>query len=187
VHDAYFDGCDRGIRFKTTRGRGNVIENIYIEKVEMKNIEAQAINFNSYYEREATGKSPLFRNVYINNIRVNGAHTAIEMIGLPEKWLENINIKNARFENVGNGAIAHRVKELTLENVSIKSKERPIVFDDVFEATIKNAKLSGQHPPLLVGGSESGAITIEGLNPDDVECTDNVPRGAVAVGGVKLP
>ncbi len=187
VHDAYFDGCDRGIRFKTTRGRGNVIENIFIENVEMKNIERQAINFNSYYEREATGKSPLFRNVYINNVRVNGAHTAIEMIGLPEKWLENINIKNAVFENVGNGAIANRVKELTLENVSITSKGRPIALDDVFEATIKNVNLSGQCPPLLVGGSESGAITIEGLNPDHVECAKNVPRGAVTVNGAKRP
>ena len=109
------------------------------------------------------------------------------MIGLPEKWLENVNVKNAVFENVENGAIAHRVKELTLEDVSITSKGRPIALDDVFEATIKNVNLSGQCPPLLVGGSESGAITIEGLNPDNVECTDNVPRRAVAIGGVKLP
>ena len=187
VHDAYFDGCDRGIRFKTTRGRGNVIENIYIENVEMKNIEAQAINFNSYYERNATGKSPLFRNVYINNIRLNGARTAIEMIGLPEKWLENINIKDAVFAGVQNGAIAHRVKELTLEDVSITSNGRPVELNDVFEARIKNVTLAGREPPLFVGGSESGAIIIEGLKPDHVECAKDVPRGAVAVGGAKRP
>jgi polygalacturonase len=187
VHDAYFDGCDRGIRFKTTRGRGNVIENIYIKNVEMKNIERQAINFNSYYEHEATGKSPLFRNVYINNVRVNGANTAIEMIGLPEKWLENINVKNAVFENVQNGAIAHRVKELVLEDVSIKSKGRPISLDDVFEATITNVNLSGQNPHVFVGGSESGAINIEGLTPGHVEFSKDVPRRAVTVGGDKRP
>jgi hypothetical protein len=187
VHNAYFDGCDRGIRFKTTRGRGNVIENIYIEKVEMKNIEAQAINFNSYYERDAIGKSPLFRNVYINNVRVNGARIAIEMIGLPEKWLENINIKNAVFENVLSGAIAHRVKELILDNVSIKSKGRPIALDDVFEAIIKSVNLSGQHPLLFVGGSESGAITIEGLKSEHVEFSKNLPRKAVTVSGAKRP
>jgi hypothetical protein len=129
----------------------------------------------------------LFRNVYINNVRVNGARTAIEMIGLPEKWLENINIKNAVFENVANGAIANRVKELTLEDISIKSNGRPIELDDVFEATIKNVKLSGQRPPLLVAGSESGAITVEGLNHDQVECAKNVPRGAVSIGGAKRP
>jgi polygalacturonase len=187
VHDAYFDGCDRGIRFKTTRGRGNIIENIYIDNVEMKNIENQAINFNSYYERGATGKSPLFRNIFISNVRVNGARTAIEMIGLPEKWLENINVKNAAFENVENGVLAHRVKELKLEDISITSKGRSITLDDVFEVTIKNVNISGQRLPFLVDGSESGAITIEGLSPGQVKCTPNVPRGGVAVGGIKLP
>jgi hypothetical protein len=109
------------------------------------------------------------------------------MIGLPEKWLENINIKNATFKNVTNGAIANRVKELTLENVSITSKGRPIALEDVFEATIKNVKLSGQRPPLFVGGSESGAITIEGLNPDLVQCAKEVPSRAVSVDGEKRP
>jgi polygalacturonase len=187
VHDAYFDGCDRGIRFKTTRGRGNVIENIYIDNVEMRNIENQAINFNSYYEHGAIGKSPLFRNIFINNVCVNGARTAIEMIGLPEKWLENINVKNAAFENIENGVLAHRVKELTLEGISITTKGRSIALDDVFEVTIKNVNMSGQRLPLLVDGSESGAIIIEGLSPDQVKCTPNVPRGAIAVGGIKLP
>jgi len=187
VHNAYFDGCDRGIRFKTTRGRGNVIENIHIENVEMKNIEAQAINFNSYYEREATGKSPLFRNIYISDVRVNGARTAIEMIGLPEKWLENINIDNATFENVRDGAIAHRVKELSLDRVSITSSGRPIALEDVFEATIENVNLSGRRPLLFVGGSESGQISVQSLTRDDVQCAPDVPRAAVAVGGTKLP
>jgi polygalacturonase len=187
VHDAYFDGCDRGIRFKTARGRGSIVENIYIENVEMKNIERQAVNFNSYYERDATGKSPLFRNIYINNVRVNGAHTAIEMIGLPEKWLENIRIKNAVFENVLNGAVARRVKELILKDVSIDSKGRPITLEDVFEAAIKNVNLSGRHPPVFIAGSESGAVAVDGLKPNQVEFAENLPRGAVAVGGLKRP
>jgi polygalacturonase len=174
VHNAIFDGCDRGIRFKTTRGRGNVIENIFIENVAMRNIEAQAINFNSYYEREATGKSPLFRNITIDHVRVNGARTAIEMIGLPEKWLENIRITHVVFDNVENGAIAHRVKELTLKDVSISSKKRPITLNDVFEASLQNMNLSGLPPHLLVDGSESGAIMIKDLHTAQVECTKSV-------------
>lgn len=187
VHDAYFDGCDRGIRFKTTRGRGNVIENIYIRNVEMKSIEAQAINFNSYYERNATGKSPLFRNVYIRDVQVDGARTAIEMIGLPEKWLENINITNARFRNVKTGAVAHRVKELSLDNVTIASSGRPIALEDVFEANLENVKLTGQRPLLSVAGSESGHIAIHNLDPNDIECAPEVPNAAVALGKTKLP
>ena len=180
VHDAVFDGCDRGIRFKTSRGRGNVIENIYIENIQMKNIENQAINFNSYYDL-AIGKSPLFRNIYIQDVSVDGAHTALEMIGLPEKWLENINIKNAVFENVQNGAVGHRIKELTLENVTIKSKSRPVSLHDVFEVSIKNIDLSGQQPLVQISGSESGAIKIEGLDHDSVEIKGDVPPKAVNI------
>jgi hypothetical protein len=57
----------------------------------------------------------------------------------------------------------------------------------VFEVMIKNVNLSGQRPPLLVDGSESGAITIEGLNPENVEFAKDVPPRAVTVGGVKRP
>jgi hypothetical protein len=158
-----------------------------IANVEMKNIEAQAINFNSYYEREATGKSPLFRNICISDVQVDGARTAIEMIGLPEKWLENINIERARFENVQNGAVAHRVKELRLDRVSIKSSGCPLALEDVFEATIENVDLSGQRPLLLVGGSESGQIRVQGLTRDEVECAPHVPPAAVVIGGPRLP
>jgi polygalacturonase len=187
VHDAYFDGCDRGIRFKTTRGRGNVIENIHVSNVRMENIEAQAINFNSYYERNATGKSPLFRNIYIDHVQVDGARTAIEMIGLPEKWLENVRVRNAVFANVQDGAIAHRVKELHLAGVSISSSGRPITLTDVFEATIESAELSGRRPAIRVAGSESGQINIRGLTRNDVECEPEVPRAAVTIGQTRLP
>ena len=181
VYDAVFDSCDRGIRFKTARGRGNVIENIYIENVKMMNIEGQAINFNSYYDRIAVGKSPLFRNVFINNVTVDGASTAIEMIGLPEKWLENINIRNAVFENVGKGIMANRVKELTLDNIMVKTKGRPVSLNDVFEVSIKNVRLSGQQPPVRISGSESGAIKINGLGHENIEIKSDVPPKAVSI------
>ncbi len=187
VTGGLFDGCDRGIRFKTTRGRGNVIENIYVENVEMKNIERQAVNFNTYYEQEAIGKSPQFRNVLIENVTVDGATTAIEMIGLPEKWLENIQIRNVKFTNVENGVVAHRVKELLLDGISIESKGRPIQFDDVFEATVRVEQLSGKSPLVRIEGDESGAITIEGIGPNDVEFGRDVVDAAAVVDGEKLP
>ncbi len=179
VRDAVFKGCDRGIRFKTERGRGNITENIYIENIQMKDIENQAIVFNTYYNRNAVGKSPLFRNVYINHVHVDGAAAGIEMIGLPEKWLENIKIKDAIFENVRHGAAIRRVKELNLVNVSISSKRRPLVLDDVFEASIKNVELSGQQPKLCISGSESGEIVLDGLKRSDVQIKKEVSDKAV--------
>jgi unsaturated rhamnogalacturonyl hydrolase len=183
VHDAYFEGCDRGIRFKTARGRGNIVENIYICNVQIKDTKYSPINVNSYYERDAIGKSPLFRNIFIQDVQVDGARTAVEMTGLPEKWIENIDIRDAVFKNVDSGADFHRVKELSLENVTIYSKGRPIELEDVFEVAIKKVQLKGemQQPPIQVRGSESGAITIEGMAPDQVECLSEVPEAGIEI------
>src|SRR5699024_10919253 len=80
VHDAHFEGTDRGIRFKTERGRGNVIENIYIRDITMKDIESQAINFNSYYSGPGiTGPAPAIRNIDIRNIQIDGVPEPIEL------------------------------------------------------------------------------------------------------------
>jgi len=132
VHNALFDGSDKGIRFKSSRGRGNVVENIYIENIEMKNIETTAININTHYDKGITeGPAPLFRNIFIKNVRIHGAVTAIEMIGLPEKPLENINIKNANFTDINNGAVFHRIKRLTLKDISIQARVG-MKFDEVY-------------------------------------------------------
>jgi len=183
VHDAVFEGCDRGIRFKTARGRGNVIENIYIHNVQMKDIKYSAININSYYERKAIGKSPLFRNISIHAVHVDGARIAIEMTGLPEKWIENVSMKDVFFTNVDGGADFHRVKELTLENVTIDSKGRPIDLEDVFEVSIKNVELTREKPlpPIQIRGAESGAINIQGFDRDSIEIKDDVPSSAVTI------
>ena len=41
VHDCTFIGTDIGLRFKTTRGRGGVVENIYASNINMKDILAK--------------------------------------------------------------------------------------------------------------------------------------------------
>ncbi len=131
VHNALFDGSDKGIRFKSTRGRGNVVENIYLEDIVMKNIKGPAININTSYSGGiAGGPAPLFRHISMNNIRVQGAATAFELIGLPEKWLENISIRNTVFGDVRKGAVVRRVRGLTLEEVSLQARVG-IKFDEV--------------------------------------------------------
>ncbi|MGC4104417.1 glycosyl hydrolase family 28 protein [Ferruginibacter sp.] len=49
VSDCNFIGSDIGLRFKTTRGRGGMVENIYVNNVNMKDIPAEAILFDMYY------------------------------------------------------------------------------------------------------------------------------------------
>src|SRR5688500_7989362 len=109
VDNNTFIGTDIGLRFKTTRGRGGVVENIYITNTYMKDIPGEAILFDMYYaakdpvplvgekreppkveEKPVTEETPQFRNFYIKNVVVHGAEKAIFVRGLPEMNVQNI-------------------------------------------------------------------------------------------------
>ncbi|MBD3275153.1 MAG: glycoside hydrolase family 28 protein [Candidatus Marinimicrobia bacterium] len=172
VHNAYFEGSDRGIRFKTERGRGNVIENIYIRDIEMKNINNQAINFNTFYTGpEATGPAPLIRNIDIRDIQIDGVPEAITLIGLPEKWLENITLENIQVTNAESGARINRVKNLTMKNVDISSEERAMIATDVYELTFENVSLADdtRGAPLLFQGQHTGALFLGDFPEKQIE------------------
>src|SRR5205823_1883500 len=102
VENCTFIGTDIGLRFKTTRGRGGVVENIFIDHINMKDIVSDAILFDMYYEAKdpvvlagekreppkvetlpVTEATPQFQNFNIKNIVCNGAQRAIFVRGLP--------------------------------------------------------------------------------------------------------
>jgi hypothetical protein len=172
VHDAYFEGSDRGIRFKTERGRGNVIENIYIRDIRMKNLTYEAINVNTFYTGPGrVGPSPLIRNVYIRDIHIDGVPTAIALIGLPEKWLENFILENITVVNAERGARIDRIKNLTLRNVNIQSRTRAMIATNVYEFTFEDVKLMNtvEDLPLLINGEFTGAVYLGDYAIENVE------------------
>ncbi|MFH5831159.1 glycoside hydrolase family 28 protein [Halalkalibaculum sp. DA3122] len=179
VHNAYFEGADRGIRFKTERGRGNVIEDIFIRNIRMRDIENQAINFNTFYTGpEATGPAPLIRNIEIRDVQIDSVPTAISLIGLPEKWLENITLQNIQVSNAGEGARIERVKNLTLHNVDIQSEERAMIVNDVYEMYFENVALSDSMmdntAPILLQGSYTGSIFMPNFPASQIEFGEDV-------------
>lgn len=106
VTECSFIGTDKGLRFKTARGRGGIVENIYCKKIFMKDIIGEAIYFDMYYftKPPAAGQkveipavnegTPQFRNFYISDIACDGAEKGIFIRGLPEMSIKNIHLDN---------------------------------------------------------------------------------------------
>ena len=113
VSNCRFLGTDVGLRFKSCRGRGGVVKNIYIEDIVMMNIPTEPLLFDLHYggksavEAAADGASPFdvafveadettpqFRDIYIKNIVCSGAARAMYFNGIPEKNIENIHVEN---------------------------------------------------------------------------------------------
>jgi len=138
VSNCQFLGTDVGLRFKSKRGRGGLVENIYIDHISMMDIVTDAITFNMYYggksvsEMKAAGiepdnttkvavdeTTPIFRNIFIQDVVCNGAGRAMEFNGLPEMPIDNIRLKNITIR-AKEGAVFQNVTEnVSQENVKI--------------------------------------------------------------------
>ncbi|HEU6447207.1 MAG TPA: glycoside hydrolase family 28 protein [Verrucomicrobiae bacterium] len=136
VTNCTFIGTDIGLRFKSTRGRGGVVENIFISDIRMMDIVGDAINFNMFYG----GKSPLdemagtaetnfppvdegtpqFRDIRIQDIVCRGAQKAIVLEGLPEMPIRNISLKNVSITS-RSGVSVTDADNVTFENVHVEN------------------------------------------------------------------
>ena len=153
VTNCTFIGTDVGLRFKSNRGRGGVVENIRVTDIRMADIVGDAINFDLYYGNKSTLESgdsnsetntpavseetPAFRDIHITNVVCRGAHKAIVLQGLPEMPVRNITLKNVSITSQ-QGVSVTDADGITFDNVSVESKAGGEVVKTV---RVANSKL----------------------------------------------
>ena len=128
VRRCVFIGTDTGLRFKSTRGRGGVVEKIYIDGINMYNIEGDAVTFDLYYGIKpgapippVNEETPQFKDIYISHTTCQGAKRTMWFNGLPEMPIKNIVVSNSLFHGKS-GAIINYVDGVTFENVSLEAE-----------------------------------------------------------------
>jgi polygalacturonase len=182
VSNCTFIGADIGLRFKTTRGRGGVVEDIYISNIYMKDIPGEAILFDMYYmakdpvalagEKRELPKvefkpvdetTPVFRNFYISNVYCNGAAKAIFVRGLPEMHVKNIVLENMVLQ-ADKGIDIQEASGLTLRNIKVISNETNPVIDVVHSDNLLFDKITykdGSELLFRINGERSNTINIK--------------------------
>jgi len=83
--------------------------------------EISEIDFN-YEEGAKGGFTPVVRNYVVENLTSGKSEYAMDAQGLANAPIYGLKIKNSRFDNVANGAIAENLKDASLENVKINGK-----------------------------------------------------------------
>lgn len=118
AHDLTGSGTDRGIRFKTRRGRGGTVEDIRIENVRLEKIRMEAVVLDMLYgdrslgeesvtEQPKSATTPTFRNVTIRNVSCEGAKQSVRVMGLPENPITGLLLEHIHINATKPGSLQH--------------------------------------------------------------------------------
>lgn len=183
ISNCTFIGTDIGLRFKSTRGRGGIVEDIYISNIDMIHIPREAIRFNLYYSGKApilddnddesdteiqeeklvevTEETPSFRNIYMKNINVADSETAAFFMGLPEMNVKNVVIEDSVFET-RKGITAIDTDGLTLKNVTVKaSNDYALTIYNSKNIKTSNFNFNESESAVKILGSKSKNIKFD--------------------------
>lgn len=201
VTNCQFIGTDVGLRFKSRRGRGGVVENIYVNNVSMYEIVTESFLFDLYYGGKSASESladgdvtpteesipavteetPAFRNIYVKNLVSKDARRAMFFNGLPEMNITNINVENATI-SAEVGAELSESDGITFKNVRIIPKSGPALMLN----NVKNFQASGFSFPeglqeaVSVKGAKTSSVQLsEGLDKAKVKIDQSVAADAV--------
>ena len=193
VTDCNFLGTDIGVRFKTTRGRGGIVEKINISNIRMNNIGGAAILFDMYYMAKDpltvfAGKdevsiemqpvnegTPQFRDISITNVVCKGAETAVFVRGLPEMNINNVRMSDLSMETK-KGLLCIEGNAISVRNSTFITTDQTVMkVQDSKNVVFDNIKTSPVQVLLNVVGKRSENITL--VNTDVKQIANPVVLG----------
>jgi polygalacturonase len=147
VKNCRFENTDNGLRIKSGRDRGGVVEDIRYADITMKNVHP-AISIVGYYQFSTNDKyptndaaapvtetTPIFRNICISNVTATCSGEAGLIVGLPESPVTNVELENVQIAAETGMTIAN-ARGVRFKNVELSVKTGP-------PYTVKNARIEG--------------------------------------------
>ncbi len=112
MHDCVMENPRSGLYFKTRRPRGGGGENMWFERIHIKDTPGSAFSWDMLGSAMYVGKmaqrhptpavnelTPVYRNMHFKDIRVDKCRTLVKATGLPESPIEDVTFENIQSDN----------------------------------------------------------------------------------------
>lgn len=146
VRHCTFKDTVSGLRIKSYRGRGGLVENITYTDIKMTDVKIP-INITSYYPKipkedsaqPITPETPIYRDIRISNLTATSPQSAGFIVGLPECVVSNLVLENVHISAPA-GLTIRNAKKICTKNVKVQvAKGDPFVLEN---ASIKDLDLA---------------------------------------------
>lgn len=157
VENCTFERLASGIRIKSSRGKGGVVENITYRNIIMNSVKIP-ISISSWYQDDAedsdiqpmTDTTPVFRNIRIQNILATSPYGAIEIAERITDFFYYYYLYHEYLEPRSAGIIAglpeSKVSDVLLENVRISAGKGMKIYnaENIKFKNVKVQSLTGE-------------------------------------------
>jgi polygalacturonase len=141
VKNCRFDGTENGLRIKSRRGKGGLVQDVSYSDITMTNVRP-ALSMVCYYQDSSQAKypkddpaqpmtdtTPIIRNVRISNVTASSTKNAGLIVGLPESLVSNVVLENVHL-SAETGLTIANAKGVKLKNVEVSVKTGPPFITD---------------------------------------------------------
>jgi hypothetical protein len=191
VKNCTFVGTDIGLRFKSAKDRGGVVEKVYVDGIRMKDIAHEAILFDMLYEGNndndpAKVRIPQFRDFHLRNIVCDGASDAIFIRGLSEMAVKDIHFDNISITS-DKGSLIQEAEGIDIRNLRVSFNNGPVcAVNNARNIQLQNISFP-QSTELFLKASGGRTESISVMKSDiskakrDIEMDSDVRKGALVV------
>ncbi len=191
VTNCTFTDTDRGVRIKTQRDRGGVVEDLRFDTIVMRRVACPFV-INGYYftpldsdPQPVDAGTPMVRNVSFTSITARNVETAGFLAGLPEQRFEGISFSDVRidatrdldatdlapamadgYEQV-HGLFCKSIADVSFRDVRIRTADGPALrFEETDRVTIDGLVSDAADAPV-VSLRDVATTRVRGCAPEE--------------------
>jgi polygalacturonase len=131
------DGTDNGIRLKSMRGRGGIVEDIVASNFHLTNVRNAVVLSLRYVktpEESFSERTPLFRDIHIDHVTAVNSGNCCTIEGLEEQPIQNVTLTDMNLSGT-NGVTCAYAKKIIFKNATVAAERN--LFEEAHSENIQ--------------------------------------------------